>query len=329
MNYKYGRSAGATVSAARSASSQVRRRINGAAVVASCLLVAVTVVATASSASAGLRSASHQSGVSEHARTDKKPARFWDLLPASIQKAGVITDASAFDYPPYAYTSASGAYTGGEIAILNDVAPLLGIKFTYERLTEFSALVPAVGDGRVEMASESVGVTAPRRKVVSYVEYGITGEGLLVKKGNPSGISVDNICGHSVSVEAGAVEVSFFGDISTQCTKHGKKPVDVEVYSTEPAQVLAVEDGHADAVGVGSTTTISIATESKGALTALPGLIPGGSLGLGFIFNPKEGQLAKAFQSAMFYLHTNGELAQINKKWDLVTTLHVQYLPAT
>ena len=277
----------------------------------------------------GSSSSSASSSSSGSSSSSSATAKFANVLPADVKTSKIITDASAFDYPPYAYTSSSGGYTGGEIDILNAIAPLLGVKFQYTRLTEFSALVPAVSDGRVQMASESVGVTDARRKQVSYVEYGITGEGLLVKKGNPSGISVTSICGHSVSVEAGAVEGPFYQMISSQCVKAGKKPVSVQTYATEPAQVLAVEDGHADAVGVGSTTVISIGKASNGALVALPGLVPGGGLPLGFIFARNEVQLAKAFEAALNYLEQNGTLAKINQQWNLVTTLNVAYLPAT
>lgn len=256
-------------------------------------------------------------------------AKFHSLLPASIQKSGTITDASAFDYPPYAYTASTGKYTGAEITMLDDLAPLLGVKFQFKHYTEFSSLVPAVGDGRVEMASESVGITPPRLKIVSYVEYGLTGEGLLVQKGNPSGITDSAICGHSVAVEAGAVEVTFYKTISAKCTAAGKPAVTVPVYATEPAQVLAVEDGHADAVGVGSVTVRTIADKSNGSLVALHGTVPGGTLPLGLVFNPKETKLMKAVYQGVKYLEKKGVLAKINKKYDFVNSFKVRIVPST
>jgi polar amino acid transport system substrate-binding protein len=289
----------------------------------SLVAVALATAACSSSSSTSTASSSSSSG------TAATSAALASMLPANIRSAGVITYASAFDYPPYDYTSSSGGYAGGEIAILDAIEPLLGVQFKFTQLTEFSALVPAVADGRVEMAGESVGVTPARRQQVSYVQYGTTGEGLLVRKGNPSGISATNVCGHSISVEAGAVEGPFYTAIGQQCVKAGKKPVDVQTYATEPAQVLAVEAGHADAVGVGSTTVVSIAAKSNGSLVALPGLVPGGALPLGFIFNPSEVQLAKAFEAALNQLMQDGTLAKINNQYNMVTTLGVTYLPQT
>jgi polar amino acid transport system substrate-binding protein len=250
-------------------------------------------------------------------------------LPDKIRSSGVLTDVSAFNYPPYDSTSANGALEGGEVDLLNAAAPLLGIKMSYKRLTEFSALIPAVTNGRVDMAGESIGITADRLKQVSFVEYGSIGEGLMVKKGNPSQLSTADVCGHSVAVEAGAVEVTFYADVSKKCTAAGKPKVKVDVYATEPAQVLAVESGHDDAVGVGSTTTASVAKSSKGALVDLPGLVAGGDLAIGFVVAKNNPKLGQALTAALKSLQQSGKLDSINKKWNLATTLHVAFHPAT
>lgn len=292
-----------------------RRALHRGAILGLALTVASTVSVVATTAPSGA--------------AKKGGAKFHSLLPKSIQKAGYISDASAFDYPPYAYTASTGQYTGAEITMLNDLAPLLGVKFHYKHYTEFSSLVPAVGDGRVQMASESVGITPPRLKVVSYVEYGLTGEGLLVQKGNPSGISTKSVCGHSVAVEAGAVEVTFYKTLSAKCTAAGKPAVTVAVYATEPSQVLAVENGHADAVGVGSVTVKTIAGKSNGSLVALSGEVPGGTLALGLVFNPKETQLMKAVYQGVKYLASKGTLTKINKKYDFVTKFKVAIVRST
>lgn len=302
-------------------------------------LLAVTAVACAAlaacSSSGGSPNTSSSSpnspanGGQSTAKTGGGTAPFNSQLPDKIRSAGVLTDVSAFDYPPYDSTSASGALEGGEVDLLNAAASLLGVKMSYRRLTEFSALIPAVTNGRVDMAGESIGITADRLKQVSFVEYGSIGEGLMVKKGNPSGLSTSDVCGHSVAVEAGAVEVTFYGDVSKKCTDAGKPKVKVDVYATEPAQVLAVESGHDDAVGVGSTTTATIAKSSKGALVDLPGLVAGGDLAIGFVVAKDNPQLGQALTSAIKSLQQSGKLDAINKKWNLATTLHVAFHPGT
>jgi polar amino acid transport system substrate-binding protein len=295
-------------------------------------LLAVTAAACAALAacnSSGTSPNSTGSAGQSTAGTGGGSAPFNSMLPEKIRSSGVLRDVSAFDYPPYDLTSASGALEGGEVDMLNAAAPLLGVKMSYSRLTEFSALIPAVTNGRVDMAGESIGITADRLKQVSFVEYGSIGEGLMVKKGNPSGLSTSDVCGHSVAVEAGAVEVTFYGDVSNKCTDAGKPKVTVDVYATEPAQVLAVESGHDDAVGVGSTTTATIAKSSKGALVDLPGLVAGGDLAIGFVVAKSDPQLGQALTSAIKKLQESGTLDAINKKWKLATKLNVAFHPGT
>lgn len=291
--------------------------------------VALAGVLIACSACGG--SASSQSETSSSGPSSSSGAKFASMLPDNVRTDGVIKYASAFNYPPYDFIDDSGANVGAEVDMLDAMEPLLGVTFDEQKITEFSALVPAVGNGRVEMAGESIAVTPERQKQVSYVVYGEIGEGLLVKAGNPSGLSTEDVCGHSVAVEGGAVEESEYKAMSDKCVAAGKEPVDVQVYATEPAQVLAVENGHADAVAVGSSTVASIADKSNGKLEALPGTVdvPGGTLAIGFVFNPNEEQLAQAIEAALNDLLTTGKLDEINKKWGFATKLYVKYLPST
>lgn len=294
-------------------------------------MAAVTGTALVGLLGAGCGSSSSSSSNSHATAAAAKTAsaaQFANLLPADIRSSGVLTYASEFDYPPYDYTSSSGAYTGGEIAILNAVAPLLGVKFKDTNLA-FASLVPAMGEGKFNLAGNQVEVSAARRKVVSYVTYGTVGQGIVVPKGNPSGVNVNNMCGHSLATETGTITVTELQAASKACTTAGKKPITIDIYSTSPASVLAVENGHANGFVGSTTSSVGVAAQSKGKLVALPGVIAGTSSGVGFIFNPKDVQLAKAFQAAMTKLLQDGELAKINQQWVLATSVGVQYLPAT
>jgi polar amino acid transport system substrate-binding protein len=260
---------------------------------------------------------------------DTATARFADQLPDNIRSAGVLRDVSPFTYPPYDYASPSGDLVGGEVDILNAVGPLLGVKMKYERISGFAAMIPAIVSGRFDMAGESIGITPPRRKQVAFVQYGAIGEGLLVRTGNPTGLKVTDLCGHSVAVEAGTSEVSVYPDISQKCVAAGKKKVTVNVYANNPAQVLAVVSGHDDAAGVGSTAVPAIAKASNDKLVDAGGLVPGYDLPIGFVVAKDNLALGKALESALSYLLQNGELAKINAKYNLAASLSVQFLPAT
>lgn len=126
----------------------------------------------------GCSSASSTSSTS-NANTSNAP--FAKLLPASFAK-GHVSDVTEFNYPPYDYTSPSGAEIGGEVTMLNDAAKLLGVKMTFTGLSSWSAVIPALVAGKYDMSGNGIGVTAARLKEVSYVQYGSIGEALLAAK---------------------------------------------------------------------------------------------------------------------------------------------------
>lgn len=301
----------------------VRRRRWGSARVALAAVAALSVLAAgcgSSSATTGETSGSGAKGSGE----------FRSLLPASIRAKGYLTDASSFDYPPWDFTAANGSFEGIEPDILNAMAPLLGVQVRFEHLQGFATLIPAVSSGRVDMAAESIGVLPARRTQVSYVQYVELEDGLLVKTGNPSGISLSDVCGHSVSVEDGAEEVGLYQSLSQQCVSAGKKAVNVQSYSSEASQVLAVENGHADAVGVGSEVCAYIAKQSNGQLQALHGGIPNHQIPAGMVVAKNNAQLGKALLAAMKQLKASGKLASILNKYGMDSRqINLEFLPST
>lgn len=125
------------------------------------------------------------------------------------------------------------------------------------------------------------------------------------------------------------MEVTEYQGLSSQCVKQGKKPIGVQVYSAEATQVLAVETGHADAVAVTSPAVESIAAASDGKLVPVSGLVPGGTLDIGLVFNKSENALAKAFAAALKYMLNDGQLAAINSKFGgMAASLSVRFIPS-
>jgi polar amino acid transport system substrate-binding protein len=253
------------------------------------------------------------------------------MLPAKYKSSGKIVDASAFDYPPYDYTDAGGKYVGLEPDILQAIAPMLGVKISYTKLSGFASLVPAVSSGRVDMASSSIGVTTERLKQVGYAQYMVMREGLAVKKGNPKNISVDDLCGHSVAVETGAIEVDEYKSLASKCAADGKPKLDVQTFSSESAQVLAVSSGRVDAVAVGAVTVAELAKQNP-QLEAVDGYVDVGTppVPIGFAVGPDNPGLAQALAAALKELKDSGKLEPILAKYDINSDLvDVKYVAST
>jgi polar amino acid transport system substrate-binding protein len=282
---------------------------------------------TSASTSVAATAAAASSATSSSASSGSPAA----LLPAKYKTSGTIVDASAFDYPPYDYTDSSGKYIGLEPDLLQAVAPILGVKITYSKLAGFASLVPAVSSGRVDMASSSIGVTTARLAQVGYAQYMEMREGLAVQKGNPKNVSVDDLCGHSVAVETGAIEGDEYKTLAAKCASAGKAKLDVQTFSSESAQVLALSSGRVDAVGVGAVTVSEIAKENP-ALQALTGYVDVGTppVPIGFAVGPDNPGLAQALAAALAQLQTAGTLKTILAKYGVADDLlSVKYVAST
>lgn len=311
-----------------------RRPITLASAVVGVMLVAAcSSSGTSSNGSNGANSGSSAGGGSSSgaAASGATSGSAAALLPAKYKSSGTIVDASAFDYPPYDYTDSSGNYVGLEPDLLKAIGTVLGVKINYTKLSGFASLIPAVASGRVDMASSSIGVTEDRRSQVAYAQYMVMREGLAVKKGNPKNVSSSDVCGHSVAVETGAIEVAEYQSLAKKCASEGKPKLDVETFSSESAQVLAVSSGRVDAVAVGAITVVSLAKQNPG-LQAVDGYVDVGAppVGIGLAVAPDNAGLAQSLAAAMKQLQANGTLKTIFAKYGIPNDLtSVSYIPST
>jgi polar amino acid transport system substrate-binding protein len=167
-------------------------------------------------------------------------------LPAHIAQSGILKVGLAPNSPPY-FSNASGTITGLAKSIFDAVAHELGVTPEYTILN-YSALVPALVAGKVDVAGVVFTDTLAREKQLDFIDYRISYRALLIQKGNPAHISGWNeICGHSVAVTAGAVSQTLSVKKSGECESNGKKPLKIIVLQDVPATQLAVANGRAEA----------------------------------------------------------------------------------
>jgi polar amino acid transport system substrate-binding protein len=91
---------------------------------------------------------------------------------------------------PFAYADASGELTGESVVVFRHVMRELGVPSVEGVLTEWSALIPGLQAGRFDAIVASMYITPARCKQILFANptFGI-GEALIVKKGNPEGLT--------------------------------------------------------------------------------------------------------------------------------------------
>jgi polar amino acid transport system substrate-binding protein len=251
---------------------------------------------------------------SAHAAVDP-PARA--LLPDDIKQKGMLIVAMPLDFEPFNYLDDKNQPTGLDVDIAHAVGDKLGLKVDIQRMG-FASMIPSVSGGRVDAAMAAMGILPARLSQVSFVRYGHFSNGLVVRKGNPTGVRNDDACGHSVAVEKGTQPLLVWQKKSDECVAAGKKKIDLLVFDGKGPQVLAVESGRAEAAGVGFATGVVAAKHSNGKLEAAPGgVVPGATVECGIAFNKQNTKLGQAMEAALKAMVQDGSYDKIYEKWGL------------
>jgi polar amino acid transport system substrate-binding protein len=176
---------------------------------------------------------------------------------AAIKKAGVVNVGFANE-EPYAYQGEGGQLLGEAPAIHGWIFDQIGGIKLQGTLYDFDSLIQALNAGRVDVVTAGMFIEPSRCQAAAFSnpEY-IVKTALLVKKGNPMGLSdFDSVAqkGATLAVLSGAVE-------QDQATAAGVKGSQLQIVSDQVSGLDAVKSGRADALAL---TRLSLATMAEG-----------------------------------------------------------------
>jgi len=183
-----------------------------------------------------------------------------------IQKQGFIRIGFANE-APYSFATAEGKLTGESPAVFRHVMAKLGVKEVDGVLTEWGSLIPGLRAGRFDAIVASMYITPARCQQIIFANptYGI-GEALVVKKGNPDGVSnyADAVAkDKKIAFVAGTAEI-----------EHGRlagMKRDQEVTVPDFAAAVAnVKSGRASAAAFTSLTALDLASKDDSIERAKP-----------------------------------------------------------
>lgn len=248
------------------------------------------------------------------------------MLPANIREAGVLTAAAIPSYPPFVFVDSKGEPTGIDPDLFRAVAEKLGVKLVITPI-EFATILPSVQAGRFDVGLGAYFDTPERRQVVRFIDDLYAVDGLVTRPGNPDKISVNDLCGKTISASQGSAEDTNLNNLSKQCIDHGKPAINVVVLNGTPAQIVAVKSGRVSAANVTKAVVVYMASQDGANLEDLPGIVPNasGTKELqGCIVQKDRADLAKALAAAMNALIADGTYARILQKWNIPEDLWVK-----
>lgn len=171
--------------------------------------------------------------------------------PEKLVEKGKLLICSNSPYPPMENLDEKGEWKGVDVDLGTELAKRLGLTAQFVN-TVWDTIIASVTSGKCDILMSSMSITPDRNKQVSFIPYFFAGQSFVAVKGNPENVnSPMDLCGKSVAAQSGTVNVDYLqgtGDyqdkgVSQECTKAGKKAVNVIVSQNDSDAYLQLQSG--------------------------------------------------------------------------------------
>ncbi|MFG2388439.1 ABC transporter substrate-binding protein [Streptomyces lavendulae] len=174
-----------------------------------------------------------------------KDAALHDALPDMIKKAGTVRVATDVPYAPFEMFVAEGKpeLTGLDYDLGQALGAKLGVKFEFAP-QKFDGIVPAIQAGKFDAAMSAMTDNKERQAVVDFVDYSVSGSGIMVVKGNPERITtLDDLCAEKVAVQSATNQLDLLKEHQAKCKAAGKSEIDIQTFPKDSDAQLALRSG--------------------------------------------------------------------------------------
>ena len=128
-------------------------------------------------------------------------------------------------YAPNEFVDTDGTtIIGMDVDLGKAIGQKLGLEVEFQN-SAFDGILPGIAAKKYELGMSSFTDNAEREKVVDMVSYFSAGTKMAVVKGNPDGLNIDDLCGKTIAVQRGTVQVDDLTARSDKCTAAGKPAI--------------------------------------------------------------------------------------------------------
>ncbi len=246
------------------------------------------------------------------AKKPKRPttAELRAKLPPNIRKSNTLRIATSI-YAPVDYYKADGkTLTGFDADIMRAVAKKLRVKIKWA-VIDFAAIIPGITSGQYDFATD-LNDTKQREQVVDFITEFRDGSSILVKKANPERLrNLGDLCGKTVVMTQGSVQIPIANSQSDKCQQAGKAKIDQLLVPDDPPARLALKSGRASAYLVNTLAgSYAAKTENGGQdFQILAGVYQPQFAGI--IFPKKSKRLREAIRATLNAVITDGTYRKI------------------
>ena len=254
------------------------------------------------------------------------------MLPSSISSANNLRVASDVPYPPWEYydPATSKNPAGFDYDLSQAIGAKIGIPTSFNE-TPFDSIILSIKGGKNDMIMSDMYDNAEREaQGVTFVDYAYDGTSVLVKKGNPMGVTnLDSLAGKTVACESGTTQQAFLQKLNKTFAGSGKTAMTILALPNQPAALLAVTSGravgdltdHSTASYIAKTTNSGNTFEVVADPAAPEGYDPQ-LVGIGIVST--NTQLIDTVQKALQDLIDEGAYQKIVAKYGLIPVTSAQ-----
>lgn len=240
------------------------------------------------------------------------------LTVEEVKEQGYIRAATANEVP-YSYMQPDGTSAGIGPDVANQVLKSMGIEEVNWTVTPFGTLIPGLKARRYDFVAAEQNISPERCKQVAFTEPNSSyGEGLLVKKGNPKGLTtyadIAKDPSLTVAVVSGANNVDFLRAVGVKD--------DQIVFIQANADAIPTVQSRVDAYAATELTVSELAKDQDQVEQVSPFTDPVvndqpvRNYG-GFAFRPEDKELRDAFNAALVEFRQTDEYKAILANYGL------------
>lgn len=234
------------------------------------------------------------------------------MLPASVTDDGKFTIGTNVTYAPAEFLAADGKTpVGYEVDLSKALARVFGLDLDIQN-SMFDTIIPAVGS-KYDVGISGFTVNKERIEAVDFVTYAQAGLTFAARKGNPTHVNVNDLCGTRVSVQVGVVAETEMYKMQDQCQAKGEKRIEILPYRNQTDVTTALIAGRVDLMYADTPVTGYAVAQTDDRLQVIgenEGVLP-----MGVAIKKGDDATVKAVKAALDKLKETGDYEGIMKAW--------------
>lgn len=227
-----------------------------------------------------------------------------DLLD-TVKHRGTLDIGMEGTYPPFGFKAPAGDLQGFDVDVATELARRLGVKPHFVT-TEWSGIIAGLQAGKYDVIVNQVGITPARQKMLDFSTPYTYSIGQLIQRKNDDRQfhSLDDLKAHKLGVSLG----SNYNDMAKAVPG-----IDVRTYPGAPEYLSDLAAGRIDAA-LNDRLMLAYLLKHSPLPLRTSGTV-GDQAEMGIPFRKGNPAFAKAVDSALAAMESDGTLAKLSDKW--------------